>query len=925
MDGATQIFTVHIINDDLVEKPEDFTVTLSNATGGVTIENPTGICTITDDDAAIVSIDDVQMNEDDAAGEITFTVNLTGNLQDAFSIDFATADGTAKVADNDYVANSGTLTFNPGQNSKTITVRINPDKKVELDEPFVVELSNATIDGRNITVNPTSGIGTILNDDHAPVISNIIKNGIEDFNVPFADTDFISAYTDADADPLTSVKVVTLPTNGALYLGNSLVTAEQIIPTAQLSTIHFNPSSDWNGVTEFKYNSFDGMNWALTDAKITINIAPVNDDPVAVDDFKSTPEDTPVSGSVITNDTDVDGDQLIVTQFVINGSTYQAGSLAAIPDIGTLKIEKDGTYTFTPALNYNGNVPTVSYTVSDGNGGTDVGDLFISVNNDNDKPVIFDENLTVCSNDVLTGNILSNGDVDPDGTPLTVNTTPITAPAHGTLSISENGRFTYTPQAGYNGSDVIVLSVCDNGTPLPAECSNDTIHIDVIRAVLVDAGADATVSQGSEYALRNASVTNSDSQTWTSSGTGKFSDVTLVNPVYYPSFEDITAGTVTLKLSAKGTSPCGEVSDFVVLTFSIKVTVDAGKDAYACEGSSYKLTTASAANASQVTWSTSGTGTFDNKNLVNATYTPSSSDLANGQAVLTISASYQSASGIENDSMILTFDKKPVINAGTDQIVCSGEVVNMDKATAQNFTNINWTTTGKGKLSGANTLSPSYKPATAESGIVKMIATVYGEGGCDSQSVSDTLVVKYYELVEVDAGDDITIPNNTSASLSAIVYPAGGNYTYSWSPATSVVNPNSNSTKTISLISDTQFVITVTNIETGCLAKDTITVRIEDDDNKILNIRNGISPNGDGNNDIWWIDGIENYQNNTVEIFNRWGDKIIEYHNYNNNNVAWDGKNKSGKLVPDGTYYYLIKIPNEKSFTGWIQVRSGSN
>ena len=921
--GDVQTFTVPVINDNYIEKPEYFIVTLSNITGSVTIGTVTATGTITDDDAAIVSIDDLQLNEDDPTGQLTFTITLTGALQDAFSIDFATADGSATVADNDYVASSGTLIFNPGESTKTITVTVNPDKKAETDEVFTIELTNPTIDGRNITVDPASGSGTILNDDHAPVVSDIVKTGNEDNNVIFADTDFTSKYVDADNDPLVSIKVVSLPTNGVLYLGNNPVVADQVIPVAQLSAISFRPSSDWFGSTSFNYNAIDGVNWAVLDARVTITISSVNDDPIAVDDYKSTPEDTPAIGSVITNDSDVDGDNLVVTQFVINGSTYQAGILATIKDVGTLNIGQNGAFTFTPALNYNGTVPIISYTIGDGNGGYDVGDLFITVNNINDAPILFDENLIVCSNEVLTGNILSNGDVDPDGTSLTVNTTPLIAPAHGTLSISENGRFTYTPQTGYNGSDLIVLSVCDNGTPLPAACANDTMHIAIVHATLVNAGADATITKGSEYLLGYASVLNANSQIWTTSGSGTFSDATKVNPIYYPSYTDILAGNVTLKLSAAGTSPCGDVNDFVVLTFSIDVAVNAGEDAVVCGGSSYKLSTATSANTSQVVWSTSGTGTFDDEKLLNATYTPSAEDLKKGQVVLTITAFYQSTSEVENDSMTLTFGPKPSVNAGNDQTACSGEIVSLKGASAQNYTTIIWTTSGKGTLSGANTLTSSYTPSKGESGIVKMIAMVSGAGSCDSQMASDTVLVRYHELVEVDAGDDITTPNNTSVVLTAVVNPSAGNYTYSWSPAASVVNPNSSSTETIALISDTQFIVTVTNVETGCQARDTVTVTIENDDNKILNIRNGISPNGDGNNDIWRIDGIEKYTENTVEIFNRWGDKIIEFRNYDNDNVAWDGRNRNGKLVPDGTYYYLIKIPNEKSFTGWIQLRSG--
>ena len=92
-----------------------------------------------------------------------------------------------------------------------------------------------------------------------------------------------------------------------------------------------------------------------------------------------------------------------------------------------------------------------------------------------------------------------------------------------------------------------------------------------------------------------------------------------------------------------------------------------------------------------------------------------------------------------------------------------------------------------------------------------------------------------------------------------------------------------------------------------------------------LTIYNILTPNADGNNDVWMIRGIEDYPDNTVLIFNRWGDKIREYTGYNNNSRAWDGKNDNGKLVPDGTYFYILEVKNVGTRTGWIFVRGGSN
>lgn len=76
-------------------------------------------------------------------------------------MNYATADGTATTADNDYVAASGTLVFAPGQTSKTISVSVKGDKKKEANETFFVDLTDPT----NATIAGSQGFGEILNDD----------------------------------------------------------------------------------------------------------------------------------------------------------------------------------------------------------------------------------------------------------------------------------------------------------------------------------------------------------------------------------------------------------------------------------------------------------------------------------------------------------------------------------------------------------------------------------------------------------------------------------------------------------------------------------------------------------------------------------------------------------------------------------------
>src|SRR5919108_161666 len=110
-----------------------------------------------------ISIDDVTITEGDAGPTTaTFTVSRTGTA--AFTVDFATADGTAS-AGSDYVATSNTLTFAAGERTKTVSVTINGDTTVEGDETFYLNLFNASNGG---TFFDSQGVGTVTNDDAAP-------------------------------------------------------------------------------------------------------------------------------------------------------------------------------------------------------------------------------------------------------------------------------------------------------------------------------------------------------------------------------------------------------------------------------------------------------------------------------------------------------------------------------------------------------------------------------------------------------------------------------------------------------------------------------------------------------------------------------------------------------------------------------------
>ena len=159
---TSKTITVNVNGDTTVEPDENFFVNLSNAVNAA-IGNGQGIGKILDDDSMPgLAISDVTKFEGKRGNTaFTFTATLSYASANTVTVYYATADGSAKTSDRDYTAASGTLTFNPSEISKTITISVKGDTNVELDETFFVNLSSPT----NATLADYQGLGTILNDD----------------------------------------------------------------------------------------------------------------------------------------------------------------------------------------------------------------------------------------------------------------------------------------------------------------------------------------------------------------------------------------------------------------------------------------------------------------------------------------------------------------------------------------------------------------------------------------------------------------------------------------------------------------------------------------------------------------------------------------------------------------------------------------
>jgi gliding motility-associated-like protein len=458
-----------------------------------------------------------------------------------------------------------------------------------------------------------------------------------------------------------------------------------------------------------------------------------------------------------------------------------------------------------------------------------------------------------------------------------------------------------------------------------AFCFQNVIVTANSAGLTVDAGVDATICDTETYQLNGSVSSSSVPFEWLTTGTGTFDNANILNPVYTPGAEDIESGTVELIIHGMSGGTCGDSRDTMILTIDKQPAIFAGADASICGIQNYTLADATIDVAeAKVYWTTSGTGGFSDRTTINTTYIPSQGDIVNGFVELTVLYNQVGACSIVSDVMMLTILKQPEASAGSDVSTCFNQPVQILGATAYRFSYILWTANGTGVLENENTLSPTYVPGDGETGDVLLSMQVIGESVCTSDTIIDELLLTVYPELLIDAGDDDTIYINTSTELSVDVTNGSGRYYYQWEPAAFVKNDKAGFTETTNLEATTKYEVEVTDINTKCTVWDTKTVYVEDDEKDLVGIYNAFTPNGDGVNDFWAIRGIEKFPDNVVKLFNIWGDKVIELNHYDNVNIAWFGTNKDGKLLPDGTYYYVVTLTGVKSYSGWVQIK-GSN
>ena len=412
------------LNEPPVANNDDLTTDEDNpVSGNVLADNGNGADS--DPDGDTLSVTEVNGSSGDIGTQITLNSGalLTLNANGTFDynpngrFEFLTVEQTATDTFN-YTIDDGNS--NSGTDTATVNITINgvndtpvaTDDNYSTDEDIPLNVdalagvlaNDSDVDGDNLSVTVTEDVenGTLIlnNDGSFDYTPNTNFNGVDSFAYTLSDgngeTD--TAIVNLTVNPVNDAPVAVddnysidedIPLNVDALAGvlandsdvdgdNLSVTVTEDVENGTLilnndGSFDYTPNTNFNGVDSFAYTLSDG-NGETDTAIVNLTVNPVNDAPVAVDDNYSTDEDTPLNvnavAGVLVNDSDVDGDSLTVT-------------VTEDVDNGNLTLNHDGSFDYIPNTNFNG-VDSFTYTLSDGNGGTDTAIVSVTVNPNNE-------------------------------------------------------------------------------------------------------------------------------------------------------------------------------------------------------------------------------------------------------------------------------------------------------------------------------------------------------------------------------------------------------------------------------------------------------------------------------------------------------------------------------------------------------------
>lgn len=344
----------------------------------------------------------------------------------------------------------------------------------ETSEVYRIKVSDAHKYIRFVVTGTDNGVGIpgiqsttaysnwLQVENTAPVTSDFRKKVMENVEVHFTASDFISSFADADNDSMTKIKVTSIPAKGTLKLDGASVKINDEIDISSIPVLVFIPDTSWNGDTSFNWAGFDGRDYS-SDSKAEIEVASVNDAPVVSEITKTVDEDTELSFVEVdfsSKFSDVDKDTLITVRIVtlpsngtlsLNENSVKENDEILLGDLDKLAFMPDSNWNGTSSFKWNGS-DGIAYAAQ-------AAYVNITVNPVNDAPKAQDGSL-VTDEDTEKSAQLSAIDIDGDRLTYTL----VTGTANGTVEVKTDGGYTYKPNLNYIGYDSFTFKVNDGMT-----------------------------------------------------------------------------------------------------------------------------------------------------------------------------------------------------------------------------------------------------------------------------------------------------------------------------------------------------------------------------------------------------------------------------------------------------------------------------
>ncbi|MCU8014024.1 retention module-containing protein, partial [Shewanella sp. SM74] len=443
---------------------------------------------------------------ENATYEITFDDGTKLSNEVAPSETTAAASGTANEAALDEIQALQDLIASgedPTQNLPETAAGNTPGSDGNSGYVTLARSGTETIAASGYSTSGQALTGTTVNIPQFTIAADSPSALANDSNTSNEDTVATGNVLDNDTDVDSTLSVVSFEISGTTYAAGTEVTLEGGVLILNIDGSYtFTPNENWNGqVPVITYTTNTGST-----ATLTINVTPVDDASALANDTNTVDEDTVATGNVLTNDSDVDN-TLSVVSFTVNGDTVTAGTTVALEG-GSLVINADGSYTFTPNANWNGQVPVITYTTNTGSTAT----LTINVTPVDDASVLANDTNTIDEDTVATGNVITN-DSDVDNTlsvvSFTVNGDTVTAGTTvslegGSLVINTDGSYTFTPNENWNGQVPVITYTTNTGSTATL-----TINVTPVDDASVLANDTNTVAEDS-IATGNVLANDSD-------------------------------------------------------------------------------------------------------------------------------------------------------------------------------------------------------------------------------------------------------------------------------------------------------------------------------------------------------------------------------------------------------------------------------